>query len=115
MYFLKNHKTSLEAEEMQLIRPTSEFKVGHLPFQGKVKGILPRWGRSKPSGSTRITFINCNVLSPDFQGRRPVLTLLREEKVAAEPTDELHFLGRRPVVWFYLPFQTGKGNRERGG
>ena len=37
MYFLKNHKTSLEAEEMQLIRPTSEFKVGHLPFQGKVK------------------------------------------------------------------------------
>jgi hypothetical protein len=81
MYFLKNHKTSLEAEEMQLIRPTSEFKVGHLPFQGKVKGILPRWGRSKPSGSTRITFINCNVLSPDFQGRRPVLTLLRQEKV----------------------------------
>ena len=65
---------------MQLIRPTSEFKVGHLPFQGKVKGILPRWGRSKPSGSTRITFINCDVLSPDFQGRRPVLTLLREEK-----------------------------------
>jgi hypothetical protein len=81
MYFLKNHKTSLEAEEMQLIRPTSEFKVGHLPFQGKVKGILPRWGRSKPSGSTRITFINCDVLSPDFQGRRPVLTLLRQEKV----------------------------------
>jgi hypothetical protein len=34
--------------------------------------------------------------------------LLREEKVAAEPTDELHFLGRRPVVWFYLPSQTGK-------
>ena len=115
MHFLKNHKTSLAAEEMQLIRPTSEFKVGHLPFQGKVKGILPRWGRSKPSGSTRITFINCNVLSPDFQGRRPVLTLLREEKVAAEPTDELHFLGRRPVVWFYLPSQTGKGNRKRGG
>ena len=25
------------AEEMQLIRPTSEFEVGHLPFQGKVK------------------------------------------------------------------------------
>ena len=25
------------------------------------------------------------------RGRRPVLTLLREEKVAAEPTDELHF------------------------
>ena len=72
---------------MQLIRPTSEFKVGHLPFQGKVKGILPRWGRSKPSASTRITFINCDVLSPDFQGRRPVLTLLREEKVAAEPTE----------------------------
>ena len=42
MYFLKNHKTRLEAEEMQLIRLTSEFKVGHLPFQGKVKGILPR-------------------------------------------------------------------------
>ena len=67
---------------MQLIRPTSEFKVGHLPFQGKVKGILPRWGRSKPSGSTRITFINCNVLSPDFQGRRPVLTLLWKRKCA---------------------------------
>ena len=100
MYFLKNHKTSLEAEEMQLIRPTSEFKVGHLPFQGKVKGILPRWGRSKPSGSTRITFINCDVLSPDFQGRRPVLTLLREEKVAAEPTDELHFIERSEVLSF---------------
>ena len=27
-----------------------------------------------------------------FLGRRPVLTLLRKEKVAAEPTDELHFL-----------------------
>ena len=38
---------------MQLIRPTSEFKVGHLPFQGKVKGILPRWGGSKPSVSSR--------------------------------------------------------------
>ena len=37
MHFLKNHKTSLAAEEMQLICPTSEFKVGHLPFQGKVK------------------------------------------------------------------------------
>jgi hypothetical protein len=54
MHFIKNHKTSLEAEEMQLIRPTSEFKVGHLPFQGKVKGILPRWGRSKPSVSSRM-------------------------------------------------------------
>ena len=50
--FSKDHKTSLAAEEMQLIRPTSEFKVGHLPFQGKVKGILPRWGRSKPSATT---------------------------------------------------------------
>ena len=84
--------------EMQLIRPTSEFEVGHLPFQGKVKGILPRWGRSKPSASTRITFINCDVLSPDFQGRRPVLTLLREEKVAAEPTDELNFIERSEVL-----------------
>ena len=102
MYFLKNHKTSLEAEEMQLIRPTSEFKVGHLPFQGKVKGILPRWGRSKPSGSMRITFINCDVLSPDFQGRRPVLTLLREEKVAAEPTDELYFLKASALVVRFL-------------
>ena len=27
---------------MQLIRPTSEFEVGHLPFQGKVKGVLPQ-------------------------------------------------------------------------
>ena len=27
MHFIKNHKTSLEAEEMQLIRPTSEFQV----------------------------------------------------------------------------------------
>jgi hypothetical protein len=35
MHFIKNHKTSLEAEEMQLIRPTSEFKVGHLPGQGQ--------------------------------------------------------------------------------
>ena len=43
------------------------------------------------------------------KGRRPVLTLLREEKVAAEPTDELHFLGRRPVVWFYLLFRRGRG------
>ena len=30
---------------MQLIRPTSEFEVGHLPFQGKVKGILLRLER----------------------------------------------------------------------
>ena len=80
MHFLKNHKTSLAAEEMQLIRPTSEFKVGHLPFQGKVKGILPRWGRSKSSATTRADS-NFAVLSPDFQGRRPVLTLLRQEKV----------------------------------
>ena len=107
MYFLKNHKTSLEAEEMQLIRPTSEFKVGHLPFQGKVKGILPRWGRSKPSGSMRITFINCDVLSPDFQGRRPVLTLLREEKVAAEPTDELHFLKALALVGMFFQPKAG--------
>ena len=28
--FSKDHKTSLAAEEMQLICPTSEFKVGHL-------------------------------------------------------------------------------------
>ena len=41
--FSKDHKTSLAAEEMQLIRPTSEFKVGHLPFQGKVKGVLPQF------------------------------------------------------------------------
>ena len=80
--FSKDHKTSLAAEEMQLIRPTSEFKVGHLPFQGKVKGILPRWGRSKPSRLRRDwSLSNCDVLSPDFQGRRPVLTLLRQEKV----------------------------------
>jgi len=69
--FSKDHKTSLAAEEMQLIRPTSEFKVGHLPFQGKVKGILPRWGRSKPSRLRRDwSLSNCDVLSPDFQGRR---------------------------------------------
>ena len=66
MHFLKNHKTSLAAEEMQLIRPTSEFKVGHLPFQGKVKGILPRWGRSKSSATTRADS-NFAVLSPDFR------------------------------------------------
>jgi len=65
MHFLKNHKTSLAAEEMQLICPTSEFKVGHLPFQGKVKGILPRWGRSKSSATTRADS-NFAVLSPDF-------------------------------------------------
>ena len=47
---------------MQLIRPTSEFKVGHLPFQSKVKGILPRWGRSKPYASLRTDIINCDVL-----------------------------------------------------
>ena len=83
MHFLKNHKTSLAAEEMQLIRPTSEFKVGHLPFQGKVKGILPRWGRSKPSASTRTDIINCDVLSLVFSvpslngGRYPYGILLR--------------------------------------
>ena len=49
----ENRTTELALGEMQLIRPTSEFKVGHLPFQGKVKGILPRWGRSKPSVSSR--------------------------------------------------------------
>ena len=32
------------------------------------------------------------------KGRRPVLTLLREEKVAAEPTNELHF--GQTLVWF---------------
>ena len=48
----ENRTTELALGEMQLIRPTSEFKVGHLPFQGKVKGILPRWGRSKPSASS---------------------------------------------------------------
>ena len=31
---------------MQLIRPTSEFEVGHLPFQGKVKG------NSSPDGDS---------------------------------------------------------------
>jgi len=101
MYFLKNHKTSLEAEEMQLIRPTSEFKVGHLPFQGKVKGILPRWGRSKPSGSTRITFINCNVLSPDFQGRRPVLTLPRRGRWRRSRRKH-HFPACKAAVWFLI-------------
>ena len=39
------------------------------------------------------------------KGRRPVLTLLREEKVAAEPTDELHFLSRRLVLWFLKEMQ----------
>ena len=77
----ENRTTELALGEMQLIRPTSEFKVGHLPFQGKVKGILPRWGRSKPSRLRRDwSLSNCDVLSPDFQGRRPVLTLLRQEK-----------------------------------
>lgn len=33
----ENRTTELALGEMQLIRPTSEFKVGHLPFQGKVK------------------------------------------------------------------------------
>ena len=33
-----------------------------------------------------------------FLGRRPVLTLLRKEKVAAEPTDELHFLKALALV-----------------
>ena len=68
---------------MQLIRPTSEFKVGHLPFQGKVKGILPRWGKSKPSASLRTDIINCDVLSLVFSvpslngGRYPYGILLR--------------------------------------
>ena len=93
---------------MQLIRPTSEFKVGHLPFQGKVKGILPRWGRSKPSRLRRDwSLSNCDVLSPDFQGRRPVLTLLREEKVAAEPTDELHFLKALALVGMFFQPKAG--------
>ena len=61
----ENRTTELALGEMQLIRPTSEFKVGHLPFQGKVKGILPRWGRSKSSATTRADS-NFAVLSPDF-------------------------------------------------
>ena len=56
---------------MQLIRPTSEFKVGHFPFQGKVKGILPRWGsfkRNKRKSSVYLfeTFHN---LIPTFSSR----------------------------------------------
>jgi hypothetical protein len=64
MHFIKNHKTSLEAEEMQLIRPTSEFKVGHLPFQGKVKSetIKPRFARrhSSPLGQVKTFRIVAN-------------------------------------------------------
>ncbi len=37
-----------------------------------------------------------------FLGRRPVLTLLRKEKVAAEPTDELHFLKALALVARFL-------------
>ena len=37
-----------------------------------------------------------------FLGRRPVLTLLRKEKVAAEPTDELHFLKALALVVRFL-------------
>ena len=47
----ENRTTELALWEMQLIRPTSEFKVGHLPFQGKVKSktIKPRFARRKCS------------------------------------------------------------------
>ena len=58
----ENRTTELALGEMQLIRPTSEFKVGHLPFQGKVKGILPRWSRSKPSASACKDIISFHVL-----------------------------------------------------
>ncbi len=37
-----------------------------------------------------------------FLGRRPVLTLLRKEKVVAEPTDELHFLKALALVVRFL-------------
>ena len=37
-----------------------------------------------------------------FLGRRPVLTLLRKEKVAAEPTDELLFLKALALVVRFL-------------
>ena len=47
----ENRTTELALGEMQLIRPTSEFKVGYLPFQGKVKSEnkKPRFARRKCS------------------------------------------------------------------
>mgnify|MGYP000545872878 CR=1 FL=1 len=41
------------------------------------------------------------------KGRRPVLTLLREEKVAAEPTDELHFLKALALVGMFFQPKAG--------
>ena len=47
----ENRTTELALGEMQLIRATEEFKVGYLPFQGKVKSktIKPRFARRKCS------------------------------------------------------------------
>ena len=56
-----------------------------------------------------------------FLGRRPVLTLLRKEKVAAEPTDELHFLKALALVVRFLSFRgvnrapSGDGGAEGVG
>ena len=83
MHFIKNHKTSLEAEEMQLIRPTSEFKVGHLPFQGKVKGIFPAGaGQNLPYRRERLC--NCDVLSLDFS---EYFALAREKSANFSPSN----------------------------
>ena len=58
MHSLKTFTTSLRLRNYI----SSTTKVVPLLFQSKVKGILPRWGRSKPSASACKDIISFHVL-----------------------------------------------------
>ena len=57
------------------------LRSGTFPSRARSKAFFPAGAGQNLRLRRDWALSNCDVLSPDFQGRRPVLTLLRQEKV----------------------------------
>ena len=76
-YLIRLKKARLKKSPLQEIKEIQETQQNSARCIGR--GFLAG-GRGKGQGAPLAAAANCDVLSLDFQGRRPVLTLLREEK-----------------------------------
>ena len=76
--FFKNLHNQPAAEELHLIHHKSGPPS---PDGARSKAFFPAGAGQNLRLRRDWSLSNCDVLSPDFQGRRPVLTLLRQEKV----------------------------------
>ena len=79
---IKNHITKANAlRKCNSSARHQNLRSGTFPSRARSKAFFPAGAGQNLPLRRDWSLSNCDVLSPDFQGRRPVLTLLRQEKV----------------------------------